>query len=466
MAEDNANQASSASSKTYDIIVFGASGFTGKYVVREALKFLNTPNSPLKTLALAGRSPSRLSEALNWASSPNSPPKIPLLTADTSDPNSLIRLAAQARIILNCVGPFRLYGQPVVSACVDAGCDYLDICGEPEFMETMEALYHEKAVEKGSLVISACGFDSVPAEIGLMFHSRQWTGPSVPNRVEAYLSLESDKRIVGNFGTYESAVLGVANAGKLVELRRSRPKRARPQILGSAPPKGPIIEHQKQLGLWAIKLPSADSIVVRRTLAALTENPNGLPGVNESVENAKMREAFWSSVKPAHFGVKLGSKSVFGLFPVIMLGIFIGVLSKSALGRWLLLKFPSFFSLGWFRKKGPSEDEVASATFKMWFIGQGFSDSSLASQGNKKPDTEIITRVMGPEIGYLTTPIILLQCALLVLKDRENLPKGGVFTPGIVFGPTDLETRLQEKWNLFRLHFEEDAFCLILIVSI
>lgn len=217
------------------------------------------------------------------------------------------------------------------------------------------------------------------------------------------------------------------------------------QILGPAPPKGPIIEHQKQLGLWAIKLPSADSVVVRRTLAALTENPHGLPGVNESAENIKMREAFWSSVKPAHFGVKLGSKSMLGLFPVIVLGIFIGLLSKSAPGRWLLLKFPSFFSLGWFRKKGPSEDEVASATFKMWFIGQGFSDSSVAMQGNKKPDTEVITRLMGPEIGYLTTPIILLQCALLVLNDRDNLPKGGVFTPGIVFGPTDLERRLQEN---------------------
>ncbi|KAI3452256.1 hypothetical protein Pfo_008921 [Paulownia fortunei] len=445
MADENPNQTSIDSSKIYDIIIFGASGFTGKYVVREALKFLNTPNSPLKSLALAGRSPSRLSEALKWASGPNSPPKIPLLTADTSDPSSLIRLASQAKIILNCVGPFRLYGQPVVSACVDSGCDYLDICGEPEFMERVESLYHEKAVEKGSLVISACGFDSVPAEIGLLFHSRQWAGPSVPNRVEAYLSLESDKKIVGNFGTYESAVLGVANADKLAELRRSRPKRARPAIPGPAPPKGPIIEHQKQLGLWALKLPSADSVVVRRTLATLTENPHGLPGVNESVEFHKKREAFWSSAKPAHFGVKLGSKSMLGLFPVIVLGIFLGLLSKTALGRWLLLKFPSIFSLGWFRKEGPSEDEVASATFKMWFVGQGFSDSSLASQGNKKPNTEIITRVMGPEIGYLTTPIILLQCALIVLNDRDNLPKGGVFTPGIVFGPTDLEKRLQEN---------------------
>lgn len=97
-------------------------------------------------------------------------------------------------------------------------------------MERMEAKYHESAVETGSLVISACGFDSVPAELGLMFNSRQWTEPAVLNRVEAYLSLESERRIVGNFGTYQSAVLGVANVEKLQELRRSRPRRARPVV--------------------------------------------------------------------------------------------------------------------------------------------------------------------------------------------------------------------------------------------
>lgn len=113
---------------------------------------------------------------------------------------------------------------------MEAGCDYLDISGEPEFMERMEANYHEKAVERGSLVVSACGFDSIPAEIGLLFHSRQWGGGSVVNRVEAYLRLESEKRIVGNIGTYESAVLGVANANQLAELRRSRPRRARPNV--------------------------------------------------------------------------------------------------------------------------------------------------------------------------------------------------------------------------------------------
>ncbi|KAK7273354.1 hypothetical protein RIF29_14403 [Crotalaria pallida] len=446
--ESNQDDGSPSSHRhRFDLIILGASGFTGKYVVKEALRFLNTPSSssPLISIALAGRNPAKLTHTLQWASHPNPPPPLPILTADTTDPSSLRSLCSQTSLILNCVGPFRLLGDPVVAACADTGCDYLDICGEPEFMERMEANYHARAAETGSLVVSACGFDSVPAELGLMFNSRQWVGPAVPNRVEAYVSLESERRIVGNFATYESAVLGVANASKLQELRRSRPRRARPVIPGPPPAKGETIENQKKIGLWAVKLPSADSIVVRRTLSILTENRHGLPGLNESSDMVEKREAFWSSVKPAHFGVKIGSKSLLGILRIIAVGIFIGLFGSIGFGRWLLLKFPSVFSLGWFSKKGPSEEEVESASFKMWFVGHGFSSESLASQGNTKPDTEIITRVMGPEIGYLTTPIILIQSALILLSQRNNLPKGGVYPPGIIFGPTDLQERLQQN---------------------
>ncbi|XXG55670.1 hypothetical protein AAC387_Pa03g3283 [Persea americana] len=327
--------------------------------------------------------------------------------ADVSDPSSLLSLSRRTRLLLNCVGPYLLHGQPVVASCVESGTDYLDITGEPEFMEKMEALYHDKARKAGSLVISACGYDSVPAEMGLIFNSRQWVSPAAPNRVEAYLSLESERKIVGNLATLESAVLGVANVGQWQELRRSRPRRARPVIPGPPPPKGAIVEHQKSIGRWAVKLPSADPIVVRRTLASLAENPDGLPGVNEDEDQIEKRKNFWAMS--------------------------------------LLLKYPEIFTLGMFRKTGPTEEEVNSATFKLWFVGHGYSDSSLASREKKKPDTEIITRVSGPEIGYVTTPIILLQCALVLLGQRDKLPQGGVLTPGIVFGPTDLQNRLQHN---------------------
>jgi hypothetical protein len=84
------------------------------------------------------------------------------------------------------------------------------------------------------------------------------------------------------------------------------------QIPGPPPPKGSLVEHDKALGLWTIKLPSADTVVVKRTLSTVTEHPEGLPGVEESTDFAEHRKSFWSSVKPAHFGVKLTSKSLLG----------------------------------------------------------------------------------------------------------------------------------------------------------
>ncbi|CAJ1947057.1 unnamed protein product [Sphenostylis stenocarpa] len=425
------------SARRFDIVILGASGFTGKHVLKEALKFLNNFNY----LAIAGRDPSKLAQTLNWAARPNAPPPIPILTADTADAASLRALCGRTRLLLNCVGPFRGHGAPVVAACAAEGCDYLDITGEAEFMERVEREYHEQAVKNGALVVSACGFDSVPAEIGFLFHSRQWVGPARPNRVEAYLGLDSERRIVGNFGTFESAVMAVKD---LKEMERCRFSRVKPKIPGP-PPKGEIIEHQKKIGLWGVTLPSADATLVGRTLSTLTESPHGLPGLNESAEMVEKRKAFWSSVKPAHFGVKLGSKSLLHLFGFIIIGIFIGLLGRFSFGRWLLLKYPSIFTFGGFSKNGPSEEEIASASFKMWFVGHGFSNESLAAQGNTKPDMEIITRVMGPEMGYVTTPIILVQCALVLHSQRNNLPNGGVYTPGIVFGPTDLQERLQQN---------------------
>lgn len=97
-------------------------------------------------------------------------------------------------------------------------------------MERVEARYHEKGVKTGSLVVCACGFDSVPAELGFLFNSRQWVGTAVPNRVEGFLSVESEKRVVGNFGTFESAVFAVADMKELREIRQTRPVRARPVV--------------------------------------------------------------------------------------------------------------------------------------------------------------------------------------------------------------------------------------------
>ena len=135
-----------------DIVILGASGFTGKYVLRELLKFAN--QNPARKIAIAGRSRKKLAAALTWASSdPAMSASVPIFEADVNSVQSLVSLCKKTKVLVSCVGPYRKYGRPVVEACVEAGVDYLDITGEPEFMEQMEHLYHDKAVQTGKIFV-------------------------------------------------------------------------------------------------------------------------------------------------------------------------------------------------------------------------------------------------------------------------------------------------------------------------
>ncbi len=152
-----------------DIVVLGASGFTGKYVLRELLKFRNPAGREPRKIAIAGRSKKKLAAALTWAAataastsagrtvtkdlessfSDDGAPPVVIYEADITNVASLRAVCKKTKVLVSCVGPYRKYGRPVVEACVEAGVDYLDITGEPEFMERMELLYHEKAKQTG-----------------------------------------------------------------------------------------------------------------------------------------------------------------------------------------------------------------------------------------------------------------------------------------------------------------------------
>lgn len=425
-----------------DVVIFGASGFTGKYVVRELLKFANDGS---RRIALAGRSRAKLAAALTWAAAPATPPALSLLEANVDDPQSLLAMCRRTKLVLNCVGPYRLYGEPVVAACVEAGADYLDITGEPEFMERMEHLYHEAAKEKGCLLVSACGYDSIPAEIGLLHHLKQWKAPSLPNSVDCFLQLTSTTKIVGNLGTWESAVLGVSSAGELRRMRaQTKKSRARVTVPGAPARKPPLISWQKDLRMWAVLLPSADSAVVRRTMSTVASG--GPPSIAEEENEGLSSMAVSRKLNyiPVHFGVYSAIPNIFYVLAQIWMGISILSLAMFTFGRRLLLRFPAFFSLGTFQQGGPTEDQVSAASFKLWFVGKGYSDSTMATSSHAPPpDVQVTTVVSGPEIGYITTPICLVQCALIMLDQRTALPRGGVHTAGIVFGTSDLQQRLE-----------------------
>lgn len=146
-----------------DIVILGASGFTGKYVIRELLKFVNEPNSAQpRKIAIAGRCKKKLAAALTWASQDSSlTASVPIFEADIGSLESLISLCKKTKVLISCVGPYRKFGKPVVEACVQTGVDYLDVTGEPEFMEEMEFLHHKKAMQTGPSVAHLCQLHSL-----------------------------------------------------------------------------------------------------------------------------------------------------------------------------------------------------------------------------------------------------------------------------------------------------------------
>ncbi|KAL3685246.1 hypothetical protein R1sor_003268 [Riccia sorocarpa] len=438
-----------------DVMIFGASGYTGKYVVRELMKFAgSSPSGGPRRVGIAGRSKDKLSSSLQWAlQGKPEPAPISIVEANVNDPSSIAAMCRKARLVVNCVGPFRKYGEPVVAACVDAGVDYLDITGEPEFMERIEHKYDEEAKKKGSLVVSACGYDSIPAEMGAIFNARQFQPPALPQTCDSYLVVGTKGGSMhGNYGTWESLVLGIAYEKELQTLRKSRPRRLRPEIPGAVQKKSSV-HYEKNSGTWAAKLPSADAILVRRTHQTKIQNPEGLP-TSEEEENPEFLSAKrekWDRIKPVQFGVYFGTKHFVVVIGYFLFGLILFAMAQFKFGRSLLLKYPEIFSFGVFKKEGPSEEQVRNAYFQQWFVGKGFSDASKPISKTTKPDTQVVTRISGPEIGYITTPICLIQCALVVLDERAKLPKGGVLTPGAAFATSDIIERLNENGLKFDL---------------
>ena len=127
-----------------------------------------------------------------------------LIKADVEDPNSLSEMAKKSRVVVNCVGPYRFYGEAVVKACVDNGAHHVDISGEPQFLERMQLEYNAEAKEKKVYVVGACGFDSIPADMGTVFLEEKFDGEV--NAVETFLDLKAKNGFHGHYATWQSGI--------------------------------------------------------------------------------------------------------------------------------------------------------------------------------------------------------------------------------------------------------------------
>ena len=156
------------SDKSFDVVIYGATGFTGKLVVEYMQEKYG--NDEGVSWAIAGRSKEKLiavSEDLKIGSN------VPHLLVDSNDTDSIVSMVQQAKCVLTTVGPYQLYGANILQQCVIHGVDYVDLCGEPGWMHEMINEHAEQAKETGARIVFSCGFDSIPFDLGVYFLQKE-----------------------------------------------------------------------------------------------------------------------------------------------------------------------------------------------------------------------------------------------------------------------------------------------------
>ncbi len=146
----------------FDVVIYGASGFTGRLVA----EYMSQQYDRSVNWAMAGRSATKLAAVRDEIGAAKD---TPLVVADASDPASLRAMVANARCVITTVGPYQLYGSDLVAACAELGTDYVDLSGEPAWMHEMITKYHDAAVKSGARIVHSCGFDSIPFDLGVYF---------------------------------------------------------------------------------------------------------------------------------------------------------------------------------------------------------------------------------------------------------------------------------------------------------
>jgi len=423
------NQTMTSDEKPYDLVIYGATGYTGQYAVEEvgrvAADEAAAGRGPL-TWAVAGRTRDKLKKSLEIARDITGLPltDVGIIIANSDDDDSLQNMASQAKILLNLVGPYQKYGQQVVKACIENGTSHVDISGEPQFMEGMQLRYNKEAELAGVHIVNACGYDSVPAEMGVKHCMDNFKGEL--NSVECYMGTNSTSGAVINTGTMESAALIIANVAQLDIIRKLLFLRKLPTPKYPLAKRIPVHKETHTLDSWAVPL-AGDEPQVYRTQR-----------YRHDVLHQRPIQFHGYMCLPS-FGAALG----------VFIGmIYFVLISYFSLTRYLLLKFPEKMTGGVFNRKGPTREQLKGVKFTSTLIGRGWSDKLVepSDEHSKEPDASIVVKVSGPDPGYTATSLMMVACAMTILREKNNCTeRGGVMTPGTAFMNTNLIQRLQQR---------------------
>jgi saccharopine dehydrogenase (NAD+, L-glutamate forming) len=367
--------------RPYDVVLLGATGFAGKLTA----DYLARAAPPDARWALAGRNADKLAAVRD--SLPDTRPTVDVLTADVTDEKSLREVAEQTRVLATTVGPYVRYGDGVVAACAASGTDYLDLTGEPEFIDTSYVRHHRTALDTGARLVHAAGFDSIPHDLGALFTVEQLPS-DVPITVSGYV--RANATVSG--GTLHSAVTAFSRPRQSLAAARERksleprPTDRSARAAGGRPHRDPT-----QHG-WAVPLPTVDPQIVARSGRALARY------------GPDFRYSHYASLPnlPLAVGAPVGVALLFGLAQIPPARR--AILSRLSPGD------------------GPSAAKRAKSWFTVTFVG---------TAGGER----VVTRVSGGDPGYDETAKMLAESALCLAFDELPATSGQVTTAAAMGDP-------------------------------
>ena len=243
-----ADKPTDKASREFDIVVYGATGYTGRLVAEHFVRHYGARDDALKW-AMAGRNRAKLEDVRTLIGAPDD---TPLIVADASDPDSLTAMCERTKVVLTTVGPYQLYGDELVETCARVGTDYADLCGEPAWMREQIDRHHELAKASGARICFSSGFDSIPFDLGVLMlqkHAVEKFGspaPRVKGRVRAMQGTFSGGTAASLTATMKAAAKNPKIFGMLAD-----PFVLTPGFEGPDQPNGMIPKYDDALGKWA-----------------------------------------------------------------------------------------------------------------------------------------------------------------------------------------------------------------------
>ncbi len=390
--------------KSLDIVVYGATGFTGKLCA----DYIHATGRPIKW-AIAGRNADKLKTVHAGLS-----PEVEIIIADCDDDAALQAMTARAKVVLSTTGPFHRYGSKLVAACVENAAHYVDITGENFWVKEMIEKHHEAAAARGVRIIPSCGFDSIPSDLGSFFGIRKLGAPV--KRVESFHSFKGG----ASGGTLET-IFSIGDLDLKDELTDPfllNPPDSYSEEMHTKSRDTFEIARKPEINGWGgpFVMAGANTRVVRRSAALLSQRQEPY-GPNFTYQEFAFNASRGQAIRSA---LGLGAMALVVMTPLRKL-------------VRPLLKQPG---------QGPTEAERDKGWFDCKFIVETESGEKLvfAMHGEGDP-------------GYKVTSKLVSECALCLVENADDLP-GGDGYGGVLTSASGLGQALIARLSNVGIHFD------------